>query len=135
VRCDPFSPSPSSPYDSVSRTSLDSIGSGGFSHNFGSLKGNAIMIAFESFSSIKPSLSIVLSFIFGVLFPNLSLRMPNNRRKGIKSIMRSTRGIATELLDKATKEKADISTCEVDKSILTALGEIFRFFQIMVRSG
>ena len=141
ISCDSFS---SSLYASLltlptmtSHTRLDSIGIGGFSHDFGSLNGNVspVMTAFESFGSIKPSLSAMLSFLLGMVFPKLSIRMPNNRRKAIKSLVASTRGVAIELLDKATKEKADVNANEIDKSILGALREIFRFLQTMVPSG
>ena len=138
VSCDSSSSSLYTPPLTISsHTRLDSIGIGGFSHDFGSLKGKVspVMTAFESFGSIKPSLSDMLGFLLGMVFPNLSIRMPNNRRKAIRSLMTSTRGVAVELLDKATKEKADISAGEVDKSILGALREIFRFLQTTVRSG
>ena len=108
---------------------LDSIGIGGFSLDLGSLKGKSspVMAAFDSFGRVKPSFSIMLSFILGVIYPGLSWRIPNDRRKALVSIATSTRGIATELLDRAAREKANGGAGEVDKSILGALGESFSF--------
>ena len=110
-------------------TRLDSIGIGGFSHDFGSLEGNIspVMAAFDSFGSIKPSFSIMLSVILGVVCPGLSWRIPTARKTSLMSIATSTRVIATELLDRAAKEKANGGAGEVDESILGALGESFSF--------
>ena len=81
------------------------------------------MTAFDSFGTMKPSLSIMFTFLFGLIFPELSTRLPSAHRDSLKSIKRSTRGTATELLDKAAKEKADDCASEVNKSILGALGK------------
>jgi len=94
------------------------------------------MTAFDSFGAIKPTFSIMLSFLLGLIFPDLAMRLPTSRKESFKSITRSTRGIATELLDKAAKEKAGVSAGgEVDKSILGTLGENFRFLLTIVCSG
>lgn len=55
------------------------------------------------------------------------MRMPTERRRLLKAVATSTRGLATELLDKIAKEKAGENVGEVDKSILGALGESFSF--------
>jgi len=110
---------------------LDSIGIGGFSHDFGSLTGKSspIIAAFDSFGTVKPSFSIMLSFLVGVIFPQLSSWMPTSRKDSLKKLGNNTRGIAAELLYKAAKEKADVDVGgQVDKSILGALGEEFSFF-------
>ena len=83
------------------------------------------MTTFDTFGTIKPSFSIMLSFLLGIIIPDLSSRIPNGRRTALQSLVRSTRGIATELLDKAAKEKVDASAGEVDNSILGVLGENF----------
>ena len=84
------------------------------------------MTAFDSFGTIKPSFSIMLSLLLRLIFPELSSLIPNHRRESLRSIGTSTRGIATELLDKAEKEKGDGSeVSEVDQSILGALGKVF----------
>ena len=68
----------------------------------------------------------MLSFLLGVIFPQLSTRIPTNRLKALNALGRSTRGIATELLDNAAKEEANVGVGgEVDRSILGTLGEIF----------
>ena len=85
------------------------------------------MTAFDSFGTIKPSFSITLSILVGLIFPDLSMKIPNDRRKSFRSIATSTREIAIGLLDKATKEKADDIAGEVDKSILGSLGENLPF--------
>ena len=116
---------------------LDSIGMGGFSHDFGSLKGNAspVMTAFDSFGTIKPSFSIMFSFLLGLILPQFSSRIPNDRKKSLDLVALSSRRTATELLDKAAKEKADSgSGDEVDKSILGALGETSSFLVTTVCS-
>ena len=65
----------------------------------------------------------MFSFLLGIIFPGLSARMPNNRTTALKSLVRSTRGLAVELLDKVAKEEVDVSAGEVDSSILGVLGE------------
>jgi len=111
-------PSPSYPR-------LDSIGIAGFSHDFGSLKGQTspVVAAVDSFGSIKPSFSIMLSFVLGMILPGLSSKIPNRLMRTMTSLAMGLRGIASELLDKATKEKAEVGAGEVDKSIIGALGE------------
>ena len=108
-----------------SYTRLDSIGIGGFSHDFGTLSGKSspVAAAIDSMASIKPSFIITLSFLLGTIFPGLSMRIPNKHMRALGSVGRETREIASELLDKATKEKAEVGAGEVDKSIFGALGE------------
>ena len=65
----------------------------------------------------------MLGFLLGIILPDLSSRMPNNRRTALKSLVRSTRGLATELLDRTEKEK--VTAGEIDRSILGVLGEDF----------
>ena len=126
ISCDSFSLSLyASLLTMISHTRLDSIGIGGFSHDFGSLKGQAppILAAFESLGSVKPSFAIMLSFVVGMIFPGLSTKIPNQRTRIMKSFGNGVRDIASELLDKATKEKAEVGAGEVDKSVIGALGE------------
>jgi len=106
-------------------TRLDSIGIAGFSYDFGSLKAktSSIVAAVDSLGSIKPSFSIMLSFVLGMILPSLSTKIPNKLMQTMRSLGRGIREIADELLDKATKEKAEICAGEVEKSIIGALGE------------
>jgi len=108
-----------------SRTRLDSIGIGGFAHDFGSLRGKTspVVATFDSFGSIKPSFSTMLSFVFGMILPGLSTRIPSEHMRRFRSLASGIREIASELLDKATKEKAEVGEGEVEKSIIGALGE------------
>ena len=65
----------------------------------------------------------MLSFIVGMIFPGLSTKIPNQRTRIMKSFGSGIKEIASELLDKVTKEKAEVGAGEVDKSIIGALGE------------
>ena len=64
----------------------------------------------------------MLSSVLGMILPGLSAKIPNKRSRMMKSFASGVREIASELLDKATKEKAELG--EVDKSIIGALGEM-----------
>ena len=115
---------------SSSLARLDSIGNGGFSHDFGSLKGKTspVMIALASFGSVKPSFAVKLSFLLGHLSKLVSW-IPTERTNTVKSFTKSIRGIASDLLDKAAKEKAaGVKEGEGDKSIIGALGKPTFFF-------
>ena len=87
------------------------------------------MAAFDSFGSIKPSFSVMLSVVLGDVFPGFSWRIPNERTKSLMLLATSSRGIATDLLDRAANEKASDGEGEVDKSILGRLGEGFFVFR------
>ena len=119
VTYDLSSSSTNAPLMVSSNIRLDIIGIGGFSHDFGCLSGNTspVAAAFESFGSIKPSFSTMLTFVVGTILPGLSARIPNEYMQTMRSIARGIREIASELLDKATHEKT-----EVEKSTIGALG-------------
>ena len=107
-------------------TRLDSVGNGGFSHDFGSLKGNtsAVMKALDSFGSVKVSFALKISFLLGHLSPRLASWMPTQRTNTMKELTRSIQGIASDLLDRAANEKAaGLKEGEGDKSIIGALGK------------
>jgi hypothetical protein len=65
------------------------------------------MTAFDSFSAIKPSLPIRLSLLVGPLFPNLFAKIPNKRKEKLAELAASLKVIATDLLNKASKETKD----------------------------
>ena len=117
----------SRPWPSHNR--LDSIGIAGFSHDFGSLKGNIspVVAAVDSFGSIKPSFFLILSFVFGMILPGLSTKIPNQLTRIMRSLGSGVREIASDLLDKAMNEKAEVGAGEVDQSIIGALGEKWLF--------
>ncbi|KAG5634681.1 hypothetical protein H0H81_001121 [Sphagnurus paluster] len=105
--------------------SLDSIGAGGFSHDFGSLKGNIspVAAAFDSFGNVKPSPMIVLSFLLASIIPFLG-RIPNERTTGFIKLRESVKAIADDLLERARLEKeANVSEGAADKSIIGSLGD------------
>ncbi|KAG5651863.1 hypothetical protein H0H81_007143 [Sphagnurus paluster] len=104
-------------------TSLDTIGAGGFSHDFGSLKGriSPVAAAFDSFSDIKSSPIIILSFLLRSVFPFLA-RIPSERTAGFAKLRESVKVIADDLLERARLEKeANVSGGAADKSIIGSL--------------
>ncbi|KAG5651862.1 hypothetical protein H0H81_007142 [Sphagnurus paluster] len=102
---------------------LDSIGAGGFSHDFGSLKGHIspIAAAFHTFNNVKPSPTIIVWFLLTSVFPFLG-RLPNEYTTGFVKLRESVRAIADELLERARLEKeANLSEGAADKSIIGSL--------------
>jgi len=57
------------------------------------------------------------------MWPGLATKIPNKHMRTMRSLATGLRGIASELLDEATKEKAEAGAGEVEKSIIGALGE------------
>ncbi|GLB45497.1 putative cytochrome p450 [Lyophyllum shimeji] len=107
----------------MNRVSLDSIGTGGFSHDFGSLKGKAspIVDAFDSFGAIKPSLPIMVAFLLSSVFP-IFAKVPNKRIRVIKKVSTSVRAIANNLVERARLEKAaNVGESSGDNSIIGTL--------------
>ena len=82
------------------------------------------MKALDSFGSVKPSLAVKISFLLGHLSPRLISWLPTQRANKMKELTKSIRGIASDLLGKAAKEKAaGVKDGEGDKSIIGALGK------------
>ncbi|KAG6873596.1 hypothetical protein C0995_013969 [Termitomyces sp. Mi166 len=107
----------------MNHISLDSIGIGGFGHDFGSLKGNKSPIAdaFDSFGATKPSLASMFAFILAPALP-LLLKIPTKRNNMFQAISDSVGNIANELLERARTEKAaNVSESNADKSIIGTL--------------
>ena len=102
---------------------LDSIGKGGFSHDFKATQGEVSSIAndFDSFGDVKPSLPQFFIFLLAGVFPAL-VKVPTDRRRLHQSLAGSFGELATKLLEKARQEKAAGVNDELDKSILGALG-------------
>ena len=125
---------------SSSHPRLGSIGNGGFSHDFGSLKvkTSPVMTALDSFGSVKPSFIVMLTFLLGHLSPRLASWLPTERTHTTKGLTRSVQGIASDLLDNAANEKAaGMKEGQGDKSIIGALGKVTFFFRNlkMIRRG
>ncbi|KAF8075773.1 cytochrome P450 [Lyophyllum atratum] len=103
--------------------SLDSIGNGGFSHDFGALKGktSAIATAFDSFGTVKPSIPIMITFLLSPIIPIFG-RIPNERTDVFVRIRESIAAIADDLLERARAEKAaNMAESAADKSIIGTL--------------
>jgi hypothetical protein len=103
---------------------LDSVGIGGFGHDFGSLSGqtSSVMKAFDAFGTVKPSPLITILFLVGPMFPKLLSRLPNPRRVVMNGLAKSVEGIAGDLLANAAKEK-EAGAESLDKSIVGALSK------------
>ncbi|KAG6876823.1 hypothetical protein C0993_000171 [Termitomyces sp. T159_Od127] len=107
----------------MNHISLDSIGIGGFGHDFGSLKGNKspIVDAFDSFGATKPSLMSMFAVILAPALPWL-VKIPTKRTNMFQAISRSIGDIANSLLERARTEKAaNVSEGNADKSIIGTL--------------
>jgi hypothetical protein len=100
---------------------LDSLGKAGFSHDFGAIRGqpSPVTAAFHSVDQLEPSLSIMLVFLLGPLFPNLCAKIPNERWDKLADLAASLKVIAADLLNKAIKETED---SDADRSILGVMG-------------
>jgi hypothetical protein len=105
---------------------LDNVGNAGFSHDFGTLRGqtSSVLNAFNSFSAVKPSLPIRLSLLIGPLFPRLFVMIPNQRKEKLAEVAASLKVIAIDLLNKASKETKNN---DVHQSILGAMGMLLLF--------
>jgi len=99
---------------------LDSIGIGGFSHDFGCLKGDTspVMEALDSFGTVKPSQTIILFFLLGPLFPGLFSRLSNQRKARVQAFAKGVEEIAEGVLARAKAEED-----EEDQSIIGLFGE------------
>lgn len=100
---------------------LDSIGIGGFGHDFGLLKGNksSIADAFSAFDVIKPSVASIFAFLLAPALPFL-LKIPSKRSTMFQAIKNSIEDIADSLLEWARTEKA-ANEDNTDKSIIGTL--------------
>uniref|UniRef100_A0A0W0F839 Cytochrome p450 n=1 Tax=Moniliophthora roreri TaxID=221103 RepID=A0A0W0F839_MONRR len=100
----------------MNHISLDSIGIAGFSHDFGSLDGksSAVVEAFESLGSTKPSAFGTIIFLLSFVFPFLN-NLPTKRQRMLMALKKSMRDIADVLLERTRKSGAE------DKSIIGLL--------------
>lgn len=101
---------------------LDSIGKGGFSHDFQSLTGNhsPVMEAFDGFGSLKPSLWAMFVTLMGPIFPKITANLPTEQGKVAKMFSDGVREISGKLLVKDAGDKLTV----MDKSILGALSAL-----------
>ncbi|KAJ7250801.1 cytochrome P450 [Mycena rebaudengoi] len=110
---------PRKPYPPNNR--LDSIGLGGFSHDFRSLDGekSSVTAAFDALQATKASVMSSVVFTLAFMFPFL-LNIPTERIKLFWRLRDSLNVIAERLLDNSRREKAgEIS--QADKSVIGLL--------------
>jgi hypothetical protein len=104
---------------------LDSIGIGGFSHDFGSLDGKHSSVAaiFDTFSQTKQSFISQLIFLIAIVFPMLA-GVPTSRNLLIRKLHSTMGEIADELLERTRAEKqAKVEENQGDKSVIGLLSE------------
>lgn len=105
---------------------LDSIGNGGFSHDFEATSGklSTLQQRFEAFGDIKPSFTTIAIFLVSTVFPIVT-KIPTKRSKVTKELSDSIRELAVDLFEKGQAEKQG-SEEGIEKSILGALGKCLR---------
>lgn len=103
--------------------SLDSIGIGGFSHDFGSLNGKSstVVAAFQAFGIRKPTFMMIVTFLLSQIFPS-SLDIPGQQRTSLNNLATAVRGIADNILERARDDNVNTAGGGVDRSIIGALG-------------
>ncbi|KZT22698.1 cytochrome P450 [Neolentinus lepideus HHB14362 ss-1] len=108
--------------DWTNRVSLDSIGIAGFSHDFGALRGNHLAIAeiIESFSTVRPSIFAVISFILEPIFPVLR-KVPNARSELTRRLNDSMTEISQEMIARYQKANDGDNAKHQDNSIIGLL--------------
>jgi hypothetical protein len=101
---------------------LDSVGIGGFSHDFGTLRGKRSGIAevFDSFGKFKPTIFQILLLVFGTVFPILA-RIPTPRKNLVKKFKLTVEDISREILETTRREKEGIADGTGDNSIIGLL--------------
>ncbi|KAJ7580698.1 cytochrome P450 [Mycena floridula] len=108
----------------MTAVALDSIGMGGFSHDFGTLDGKQPLIqqALESFGKNvgnRPSVS-PLTFIMGSILPFL-LKLPFGRTNLVRRLKDSLNDVGTELVERVRQEQKIEGSQSGDKSVIGAL--------------
>jgi hypothetical protein len=101
---------------------LDSVGTGGFSHDFGTLRGKHSTIAevFNSLGKHKPTFFQSIMFLLSAVLPILA-RMPSPRRTLEKQFNSAAEKISRELLQKSRDEKVAAIASKGDNSVLGTL--------------
>jgi hypothetical protein len=113
-----------------SQPRLEVIGNAGFSHDFGSLKGNSppAVAALDDLESMNNSFSSMLVLALSQVFPPL-INIPTPRLTKIKNICSSIGDVAGALIDSARVENE--AGQPADKSIIGTLGELKQRFSGM----
>ncbi|KIM79200.1 hypothetical protein PILCRDRAFT_10611 [Piloderma croceum F 1598] len=107
--------------DWMNHVALDSVGIGGFSHDFGTLRGECSTIAeiFDSFGKLKPTVLQILLLVLSTAFPVLTHLRPS--KSLVRKFKLAAEEISMELLQKARKEKEGIVEGKEDHSIIGLL--------------
>ncbi|KAJ6615483.1 cytochrome P450 [Mycena sp. CBHHK59/15] len=107
----------------MNRVAMDSIGLGGFSHDFKYLEGqqSPVTKAFEALQFTETGLMSDLVFILSFTFPFL-LNLPTGRLRLFRELRRSMNVIAERLLENTRREKDNNVAEELtDKSVIGLL--------------
>jgi hypothetical protein len=101
---------------------LDSIGTGSFSHDFGTLQRqhSTITEVFTSFGKLKPTFLETIIFLLSTVLPILAC-IPSPRRTLEKKFKSAAEEILRELLNKSREEKVAAIAGKVDNSVLGIL--------------
>jgi hypothetical protein len=106
----------------MNHISLDSIGYAGFSHTFNSLSNpsstSPIQLAFNSFSTTKPSVVSMITMLLSCIFP-IMLKAPTNYGRVIRRLKETTGKIGEALL---TRTRMAVDKAE-EKSIIGLLSK------------
>ncbi len=102
---------------------LDSIGIGGFGHDFKALEGHEspIVKVFQSFNENRGDRGLILLVIFTIVFPIVAY-LPTKGMRMMEQMREATSAIAFKLLENAEKLKEG-SQNDKDQSILGMLRE------------
>ncbi|KAJ7580804.1 cytochrome P450 [Mycena floridula] len=110
----------------MTAVALDSIGMGGFSHNFGTVEGKEPLVstALDTFGKSIGNSPLVspFSFLVGALLPIL-LRLPIGKAKLIMRLKSNLITVGTDLIERVQKEKQFEGTDKAanDKSVIVGL--------------
>jgi hypothetical protein len=101
---------------------LDSIGMGGFSHDFGTLRGKDHIIAevFNSLGKHKPTFFQIITFLLSTVLPILA-HIPNPRTTLEKKFKLAAEEISRELLRKSREEKITTISGKKGNSVIETL--------------
>ncbi|KAJ7574646.1 cytochrome P450 [Mycena floridula] len=107
----------------MTAVALDSIGMGGFSHDFGTLDGKQPLIqqALESFDKSVGNPSVPpITFIMGGILPFL-LKLPIGRTNLVRRLKDNLNDVGTDLVERVRKERKIEGPQSGDKSVIGAL--------------
>jgi hypothetical protein len=103
---------------------LDSIGIGGFGHDFKALenKNTSVVEVFDSFDDANTDFFSRIIFFLGPVFPTLQ-NLPTKSNRMLRQLRETMGHIADELLNRSRKARGEKNDNVVtDKSIIGILG-------------